>query len=594
MIMADRNPFGQPTTPELLNTAEKSGFWSATPELAYIAAEAGVSDVSPWGLLGVLMAHQVSHIPPTVVLVTKTGNEGRTLAAGMSLNYLGALVGGSGLFGNKSTTFKLGLDLIQPFRTPVTDGTGEGLVKYFASAVVETKDEDGKPLPFPRKYMRYDEHCCVVHATEIDTLNVEMSKDATKLPSFLRGLWTGDTVGMLNSDKDRRANLPGNMARLAAMWGVQPTHALALLEDYHGGTPQRFLWLPAMEDRNPYPKRKAGKPVPFTLPEAAHVNDLKMGHPEIIERGTGSVEYNAPNPDDPSKTVRIAKPRPPVLWDLPREMESHDILPTAHWVHWSPAMRRDIPRLRAEMKLPCGRYEERTPEMEALELELEVRSHFLLMRIKVAVWLAFLHGRSEPTDLDWHLSEVVMLVNLGEMAGVFERCKRQAQKEAEAAGRRRGVESYTAEQTRDGIKWSKVNAARGRVLRQVIRAHEAGRPGVTARDISQGTKMSTAAVTEHLESLATLRLVVPVLIRERNPFVDGIPSDGGDVVPLPDRYSSNPKLAATDPSYGFAPSQDVIAANRAAVDAGAANATHEGIAWNTIPASSAAAPAVSA
>ncbi|BBX38547.1 hypothetical protein MMAGJ_78290 [Mycolicibacterium mageritense] len=68
-----------------------------------------------------------------------------------------------------------------------------------------------------------------IHADEVATLNAEFAREGSKTGGMLRSLWIGSDVGMTNADRDRNVSIPANMARLAAIWGVQPYAAQQIM-----------------------------------------------------------------------------------------------------------------------------------------------------------------------------------------------------------------------------------------------------------------------------------------------------------------------------------------------------------------------------
>lgn len=425
------NPFGEPTTQELLDEIEqKYDFWNATPQLQLIAQRAEEEDISAWGLLAALMAHRASHVAPNVVLVKKRGGEGTSLSEGTSLNGFFGLVGESG--GNKSVTFRVASSMIPPSGVPLPDGTGQGLVRKVAETAKVTKDAEGKPLDDPYTVVRFHRHSLTLHAPEVKTLNAEFAREGTKTSAIMCSMWVGETVGMSNADKERDAFIPANMARIVGIWGVQPQNAFAILSLAEDGTPQRFLWAPTDETRDVV--RTPAPPLttfPFpvfgkTPPEIAMGSSLPK---EIRITGNAMVAD-----DDDTK------------------------LPTPIWVHWSPQMHTDILAFQAARKAarPANLYDDMTDEQRLKREALAFQSHFILSRIKAATWLGWLWGVGEPTDLEWRLSEAFMSVVMGEAAGLWKRGRESALREAAGRGETRGVEQDAADVARNMAKSARV------------------------------------------------------------------------------------------------------------------------------------------
>lgn len=405
----ETNPFGEPITREWLTELENStNFWNSTPQLQYIAWIAHTKDVSAWGLLMGCQLHRLSHVPPTVVLVQRDGTPDTLggLFGGTSLNMFGSLTADSG--GGKSITFKLASSLVPPIHTPISDGTGQGLVKSIAETEKVTS-EDGQKLAEPYYITRFHRHSLVVHAPEIKTLNAEFAREASKTDSMMRSMWSGETVGMTTGDKDRRVNIPPNLYRVVGMWGVQAVNATAILAGADDGTPQRFLWMPGEEFRMNLTRVQVHQQVTFPFPTFGQVG----GNPFGVSGG-----------------------------ELPTEYRDGDPLPAPIWVHWSPKMTQEIKALQQQRKMLRDRdpYADLTEEQIAAERAVTMQSHLTLTRIKSAAMFAFLHGRANPTDDDWELAGIQLQVSISELAGVWKRAEDARKKESREKGKSRGYE----------------------------------------------------------------------------------------------------------------------------------------------------------
>lgn len=416
------NPFGDPISRAWLDEVESTtGFWDATPQLRYIAHVAALQRVSPWGLLALIQAHRLSHIPPNVVLVDRSGNPGTVLTDGTSLNFFISLVARTG--GGKSVTFRLASGLLPPNGTSVPDGTGQGIVRHIAETRIVRKDAENKPLEVPYRVTVFHRHSLTIHAPEIKTLAAEFAREGSKTDAMMRSMWVGEVVGMTVADMERRVVIPPNMARISGIWGVQPVNAVALLAQADDGTPQRFLWAPAAEYRRPYPSRK---PVP---------QGVSFPMPVFSTNGAFGVS------------------------DMPSEYRDDDPLPDPIWVGWSPQMKADIATIHAteDALYDCDPYADRSPEQENAEKALTMQSHLLLTRIKLSALMGFIHGRPEPSDLDWQLSEVQLDVSTAELSGVWKRCEQARLITAQEKGADRAVELYSSDTTRTLLKNTDIN-----------------------------------------------------------------------------------------------------------------------------------------
>lgn len=411
------NPFGDPITREWLDELERTtDFWNRSPQLQAVAWAAAQEKVSPWGLLMGVQLHQLSHVKPTVVLVKRDGSPGQTLFSGTSLNMFGGLTADSG--GGKSVTFKLASELLPPSHTPVSDGTGQGLVKSIAETEKVTS-EDGQKLAEPYYITRFNRHSLVVHAPEIKTLNAEFAREASKTDSMMRSMWSGETVGMTTGDKDRRVTLPANMYRIVGMWGVQAVNATAILAGADDGTPQRWLWMPAEEYRRGITRVNPGQ-VTFPQPVFGQIGSNPFG----VSGG-----------------------------ELPTEYRDGDPLPAPIWVSWSPQMTADIASLTAQREALRDRdpYADLTQEQLDAERAVTMQSHLTLTRIKLAAIMGFLHGRPSPTDLDWELAGYQLQVSVRELAGVWKKSQMARKQEIVVRGAEKGLELHAAQGARNAL-----------------------------------------------------------------------------------------------------------------------------------------------
>lgn len=204
-------------------------FWAARAELVHIQAFARARRACPWAVLGVVLARVVVAVPPWVVLPPLVGDEA-------SLNVFVALVSASG--GGKGASEAAAAAGVDVGRiTAAGVGSGEGLAHLFMRRSKEGVDQFRDAV--------------LMKAAEIDTLAaLGDRKGATLLPE-LRKAWSGEALGFAYADPTKALPLPAHHYRLCLVAGVQPGRAGWVLDDAAGGTPQRFLWLPATDPDAP-------------------------------------------------------------------------------------------------------------------------------------------------------------------------------------------------------------------------------------------------------------------------------------------------------------------------------------------------------
>jgi hypothetical protein len=225
----------------------------------------------------------------------------------------------------------------------------------------------------------------------------------------LRKAWDGADLTFGYADRTKAIVVEGHGYRLAMVVGVQPGRAGALLDDVDGGTPQRYLWLPATAPDTPMEDVAA--------PEPMDLRDIADGWP-----GTGLA----------GRLVAAAEAEQPVR------------------VLGFPDAAREEVRTNRKRKM---RGESTDPALDG---------HLGLCRMKAAAALALLHGeRSVTTDM-WDMSAVLMAMSQATRAGVEAQLSEKEEVVNRARGRAEGVRSVVADEVRE-------DEAVKRVARGVVR-----------------------------------------------------------------------------------------------------------------------------
>lgn len=209
---------------------EDEAFWTSRETLTYIRDLARARMVSPYALLGAVLARRVATIPPHVVLPPVVGTKA-------SLNIFVAQVGLSGsgkgvALGLSAEAFP-GSDLASV--PQVGAGSGEGIGHLFAH-------REGKNKELVRHETRV-----LLTVEEIGTLGAVGGRQGATLMPELRKAWSGEPLGCAYATPEKNLPIGRHTYRLCFVAGVQPALGGVLLDDLHGGTPQRFLWLPATD-----------------------------------------------------------------------------------------------------------------------------------------------------------------------------------------------------------------------------------------------------------------------------------------------------------------------------------------------------------
>jgi len=199
----------------------------------------------------------------------------------------------------------------------------------------------------------------------------------------------------------------GHRYRMTMIVGVQPGRGAVLLNDADGGTPQRFLWMPTTDpdapDNPPEEPDRLRLPAWPTTAESAKPTD-----PVLSDDGKES-----------GARLDLA-----LVEDSYRLEEPADRT-TFHVLELPPSV---VDTIRAE-HLAKRRGE--VIEESALD------SHAMLARLKVAVGLMWMNGRTDKvSEEDWTLAGTVLEISNATRASVLTALSSNATKAAEARGRR--------------------------------------------------------------------------------------------------------------------------------------------------------------
>lgn len=245
-----RHPAPLPDLPEVtvldLEPDEQDAFWGARPLLQHLHDFARARRVSPWAVLGVTLARIVTATPHQVCLPPIVGGKA-------SLNLFVGLVGPSG--SGKGAAEAVAADALQVgYITSHNVGSGEGIAHgYMHRAKGDLVWND-------------DQHAVLFSVPEIDSLAAQGDRKGATLMPQLRSGWTGEQLGFGYADPTKRIIVPAHEYRLCLVAGIQPGRAACLLDDADGGTPQRFLWMPATDSGAPDQPPAEPKPLTWSPP----------------------------------------------------------------------------------------------------------------------------------------------------------------------------------------------------------------------------------------------------------------------------------------------------------------------------------------
>ena len=258
-------------------TLTDAEFWDSRDSLKAIRDQAYARLASPWSVLGVAICRALAHIPPWITLPPVIGGKG-------SLNAFVAIVGRSGA--GKGISEAVAAELL-PFDEddnigllPV--GSGEGL----AHAYVVRRGKDSADGPGIDRLRT----ACMFSIPEVDTLTSIGGRQGSTIMSKLRSAYSGEEIGFSYADPTKRLLVGAHNYRMTMVLGVQPERAAPLFADAAGGTPQRFVWLPANDRRIgedpgaevgqlevPGPREWGGNPRDIDIPDMAR-NVIRSAH----------------------------------------------------------------------------------------------------------------------------------------------------------------------------------------------------------------------------------------------------------------------------------------------------------------------------
>lgn len=310
---------------------EEVGFWEERKALSRIRDFARARRTSPWAVLGVVLVRVTAAVPADYVLPPLVGGYG-------SLNTFVGIVAHSG--GGKGAAERAAADAVAvPPTTTVGVGSGEGIQHQY---VARRKDDETGEWE-----MHQHTETVIFTVAEVDTLAALKGRQGSTLLPELRKTWSGEELGNAYVDPTKRLIVGAHRYRMGLVVGIQPGRAAVLLDDADGGTPQRFLWMPATDPHAP--------------------------------------------------DVRPAEPAP-LVWTMPG------------WPIDSPFGRVDGFHVLDVCRTAVDEIDAaRLAQLRGTTAHLD--GHALFARLKVAAALGILDGRPQVRDDDWELAGVVMAVS---------------------------------------------------------------------------------------------------------------------------------------------------------------------------------------
>ena len=349
-------------------------FWESTPTLGIIYAAARRRRVGPDVALHGVLSRVSAFIPPS--LNVETGVEPA------SLNYFAVGVAPTGL--GKSRAWKLSVELApyQPWQIPdfdgeVVPGTGEGIAEAFMGtelvATGKLKGRKGHEEPEEVPVRKQTKHNALFYADEGDTISKLLSRTGATLTNVFKTGWVGGMLGAQNATEERTRRVAAGTYSMGLMISWQPTLMESLFSDAAGGTPQRFIFAPAIDPQGSS----------RVVAESSYVEPIQG-----IARHALDLADSGQNLWLPSSAIQeIAN------WDADRQ--------------------------------------------EGLVMVPELDSHMMLHRAKVAALLALIHCEDKVSEQMWDMSGQVWDASCRMRASIISMIEKASRESRERAGSER-------------------------------------------------------------------------------------------------------------------------------------------------------------
>jgi hypothetical protein len=247
-------PPGVPVAPvatpgaELVPTSEAGApepvreFWRRRRELQEVWWKAQVGGVSPWAVLGGVLAGVAARIGPHIALPPLGGVGGSA-----SLNVLIAISGNSGT--GKGRSGPIAREFMgAPYPKQRKPGTGQGIAAFYTEQTKEGPVQVNDTVVF--------------NVAEITALGAHMGQQGATITSTLLEVYMGEELGEHYANKELRRPVKDGHYRLALVAGVQPGNSHIVFDHAESGLPQRFIWLPAFWPDSVLPEGPLRPPAP--------------------------------------------------------------------------------------------------------------------------------------------------------------------------------------------------------------------------------------------------------------------------------------------------------------------------------------------
>lgn len=205
-------------------------FYDETDALRRIRDAANAQRVAPDAVLGAILCRVAASVNPSIML---------DLATPAGLNFITVLIGESG--DGKTKANRVACRLLPKVceRDGLPIGSGEGLIEAYMETFTDPETK--------RKLKRQKHERACFYYDEGESLLRHRQRQDSTIESTLRSAWSGSAIGTTNADPERTRLLEDDSYTFALVMGLQPTFAAQFLRDDSAGTPQRFLFVSAVD-----------------------------------------------------------------------------------------------------------------------------------------------------------------------------------------------------------------------------------------------------------------------------------------------------------------------------------------------------------
>lgn len=354
-------------------------FFHSREWLGYAYRYAKALRLSPYGLVGVMLARMSALTPPNVVAQLTPHDLPMTLNVNVAL--VGPTGSGKGRIMGQARRLMPAPPLCM--LEEVKPKTGESIPAKFVAKIPAT-DGNGKPIKgeYADKVMT---DRCLLYMPEVVSLKAAMGRQgSTILPTLLES-FSNEPLGDDTKGRQYQIKLPPYFYRLAAVVGVQPSNAGILFDEAQTGLAGRFIYMPSVDAEAPQRRPDAPTGVfPYDATRIPEGNGFGALAALLKYGSVADMPQNGPDAREGYPLVTIA---------YPREAE---------------------------------RYADRMQRLSVTGQAAPLDAHRVELVARVAALLALMDCRFDVNMEDWQIALTFMDVSDGIRADCLEQSRRSA------------------------------------------------------------------------------------------------------------------------------------------------------------------------